>query len=283
VAFWGLEQNPVVRHLRPIRLAVQEEAGWRRRIHWRNATRLLPDDEPYCLFQYTLSGRAMFEDTATGTSSMLRPGWAFFVTVPSPTIYYLPEDAEWKWMWLGIRGEIAFDIVRQLNANHGYLLELSIDSEPIQFLLERLRRGEEATITPYESSRWAHGFLMMICERFYQPGIDYPPAVRYAMDWIETHYSDPALSLDVLAEKAGLSKFHFARVFKASLGQSPGEYLLSRRLSRAQELLSFTQQPVKQIALQVGFRHPAHFGAMFRKRFGTSPGAMRSQPRRADQ
>lgn len=83
-----------------------------------------------------------------------------------------------------------------------------------------------------------------------------------------------SLSLTELAEHLNFSTFHFARLFKNSLGLSPHQYVLQNRVERAKKLISVSASPnLSNIALQVGFYDQAHFGKAFKRVVGVSPKA----------
>ncbi|MGZ6019872.1 MAG: helix-turn-helix domain-containing protein [Phenylobacterium sp.] len=86
---------------------------------------------------------------------------------------------------------------------------------------------------------------------------------------------EEALSLDDLAAAAGLSRYHFVRVFRAVVGDSPHQYLIGARLRAAADRLLDTAEPITAIALDVGFNDISHFNATFRRAFGAAPGAWR--------
>ncbi|HLZ77241.1 AraC family transcriptional regulator [Phenylobacterium sp.] len=86
---------------------------------------------------------------------------------------------------------------------------------------------------------------------------------------------DEPLSLDELAAAAGLSRYHFVRVFRAVVGDSPHQYLIGARLRAAANRLLDTAEPITAIALDVGFNDISHFNATFRRTFGAAPGAWR--------
>jgi AraC family transcriptional regulator len=95
---------------------------------------------------------------------------------------------------------------------------------------------------------------------------------------IEARLGD-RLCLAELAALAHLSDDHFLRAFRAAVGQTPHQYVLARRIERAQQLLERTVLPIKSIAHAVGFTGPSHFAAAFRQRVGASPSAWRGQRR----
>ena len=98
--------------------------------------------------------------------------------------------------------------------------------------------------------------------------------VRLARDRIDREYASP-LDLHVLAAEAGYSLFHFVRAFRQTYGETPGRYLTSRRLERAQELLRTTDLTVTEVCHHVGFASLGTFSARFKQRTGQSPLAYR--------
>lgn len=83
------------------------------------------------------------------------------------------------------------------------------------------------------------------------------------------------MSLEAMAALAGLSRYHFIRVFRAVVGESPHQYLMAARLRAAADRLIDTREPVTAIALDVGFNDISHFNATFRRTFGLSPTSLR--------
>ncbi|WP_156374628.1 helix-turn-helix domain-containing protein [Pseudorhodoferax sp. Leaf274] len=82
-------------------------------------------------------------------------------------------------------------------------------------------------------------------------------------------------TLAELAGVAGVSRAHLARLFARTLGVSPHQYLLALRLREARRLLLHTALPLAQVALDTGFASQSHFGTLFRRETGLSPGAFR--------
>jgi AraC family transcriptional regulator len=79
------------------------------------------------------------------------------------------------------------------------------------------------------------------------------------------------LNLARLAAQAGLSKFHFERLFKNAMGVSPSRYHINLRMNLARRLLRETKKSVVDVALEVGYADPSHFAKLFRRETGLSP------------
>ncbi len=87
----------------------------------------------------------------------------------------------------------------------------------------------------------------------------------------DSHPGEP-LTLEHLADVAGMSVFHFCRVFRDHLGATPHQYILARRMERARQLLWANDgRSVLDIALACGFSSSSHFSAQFKRHTGKTP------------
>jgi AraC family transcriptional regulator len=89
--------------------------------------------------------------------------------------------------------------------------------------------------------------------------------------------NDEAPDLSGLAAMAGLSKYHFLRIFRSETGVTPHQYRLQTRLHRAALRLVQTREPVAHIAFDSGFGDLSTFNARFRRCFGMTPTAFRNR------
>jgi AraC family transcriptional regulator len=80
-----------------------------------------------------------------------------------------------------------------------------------------------------------------------------------------------------LANRCGLSRSHFARAFKASMGVPPHRWLMRHRIERCQELLASSNESIAEIALHCGFADQSHLTRVFHAVTGLSPAAWRRQ------
>ena len=98
-------------------------------------------------------------------------------------------------------------------------------------------------------------------------------------DFIQTHL-DADLSLEELAQIAGLSAFHFARLFKAETGLTPHRYVTNARLECAMSLLQCGHAPA-QVAARCGFCDQSHLARHLKARYGLTPRQIARDQRRA--
>lgn len=100
--------------------------------------------------------------------------------------------------------------------------------------------------------------------------------LRQITDWMKEHVADN-FSLEQLAAVAGLSKFHFHRLFKRAVGEAPSHYHMNLRMHEAKRLLRETRKSVVDVAMDVGYTNPSHFAQLFRRETGLSPSDYRQQ------
>ena len=88
--------------------------------------------------------------------------------------------------------------------------------------------------------------------------------------YVENNIGEP-ISLPDLARVAGVSRFHFARLFRRRTGESPMSYVVRSRIERAKLLLLAGEQKIADIAAALGFADQSHFTRTFRRLVGMSP------------
>lgn len=148
---------------------------------------------------------------------------------------------------------------------------------------DELQRGDDATATNLYADSIANLLAIQLL-REYSSRKMLPPK-RYVngltnkklalvLDLIESDLSQD-LSLKVLANAAGLSEYHFLRMFKHSTGLTPHQYVINQRIERAKELLQKSDMSITEISYLLGFSTPAHFTHHFRRKTGFTPRELR--------
>lgn len=115
-------------------------------------------------------------------------------------------------------------------------------------------------------------FIQQAEERSRFPDRD--PRIQKALQLMETRYSS-VLSIGQVATYCGLSLSRFAHLFKDEMGTTPQQYLESRRMDQARNLIRFSNLPVGDVARVCGYEDPFYFSTRFKKAFGRSPRAFR--------
>ncbi|MHA7966063.1 helix-turn-helix domain-containing protein [Paenibacillus sp. CAU 1782] len=149
-------------------------------------------------------------------------------------------------------------IVRELDEQaFGY--ELAVKS-----LLYRLLALLVRMHAPTVLSKMEHAERIKNLKRF-------DPVLRY----IDENYHEP-LTVETLSSIAGLSRFHFSRLFKEMTGRTLSAYILSFRLNRADYLLRHTELTVSEIAALTGFSDIYYFSRAFKKHKKAAPSSLRN-------
>ncbi len=125
--------------------------------------------------------------------------------------------------------------------------------------------------------------IATLAQRAHGPAKDLHPKLEGrrlvgVCDFIEDRLDDN-LSLVDLARIANASPMHFARQFRRSMGQSPHQYVVRRRIARACALLALSNHSIVEIAAAVGFSSQAHMTSVFSRRLGITPSRYRCQRR----
>ena len=102
--------------------------------------------------------------------------------------------------------------------------------------------------------------------------------LRRVVEFISEHFAEN-LSIAHLAKEAGISKFHFARLFRERMGKTPFQHITDVRLTHAEELLRHTDFSVMQIGNACGYAHDGHFASVFKRKIGLLPKEFRKRER----
>lgn len=243
--------------------------------HWDGLKR---SDGPLLLFQYTLDGEGVFE--SNGHTYRVSPGKAMLANIPSEHRYYFPENSShWTFLFLLIRPDLILPNWEEAKRKLGEVFYAPPSSRLIRLLDGVWEEANNGRITDsYTSSAHVFQFVSELCRYAAAPQherSEWPEKVRLATAYIDSHY-DRMISLELLSEQLGVSKYHLLRIFKAATGLSPNDYCNRVRIENAMKLLNDTNWSVERIAEQVGFSSGSYFIKVFRKMTGTTPGNVRS-------
>ncbi|MFT3696541.1 MAG: AraC family transcriptional regulator [Kofleriaceae bacterium] len=95
------------------------------------------------------------------------------------------------------------------------------------------------------------------------------------IELISVHFAD-RLTLEQLAAEAGISKYHFTRLFRQKVGMTPYRFVQETRLAVAREMLVSTDLPIAEVGARCGYPAASHFATAFSSRYGMSPAAVRT-------
>jgi len=128
------------------------------------------------------------------------------------------------------------------------------------------------------------GDSMALCRTFFQAALTEwlhrgshqdSELVESVRSHVQAHL-DRTIRLEDLAARAGMSKYHFARLYKRLAGRTPMQDVRAARLRHAQNLLLTTDLPLKNIAPRCGFSDEYHLAHVFRRTMDMTPGEFRA-------
>ena len=100
--------------------------------------------------------------------------------------------------------------------------------------------------------------------------------IKYARAYIDQSYTLP-INLDLIAQQAGFSKYHFIRVFQDTYAITPYQYVMEKRLEYAKYLLRSSDLSVTEVCFEVGFQSLGSFSSLFQRSVGASPRVYRQR------
>ncbi|WP_373232572.1 helix-turn-helix domain-containing protein [Cohnella sp.] len=230
------------------------------------------------LIVYTVSGRGKL--TYRGHTYDLRPRQAFLIDCMEYQYYTTDPDQPWELLWVHFNGHGVTRYYEAYETAETPVVTLPPDSQTPSMLRELILLQQERTVrSELISNKLLVGLLTDILLAAPEIGTslaDAPEHVRSAMKEMEQRYQDK-ITLDQLAALASVNKYHLAKEFKRYSGFSPNEFLINVRMSRAKELLKYSDLPVSQIAMEVGIDNVSHFIRLFKDRIDTTPLSFRKR------
>lgn len=179
-------------------------------------------------------------------------------------------------IWLHFDGITARSYYEQITAHLGQVFAMA-DASPVL-------RGLNAILHTFSHNQPVREPLLskiitdMLTEFLLYSPLTHSHAqlAENAITYINEHFSEK-ISLNSLADRFGMSTYHFIRVFKSETGYTPHDYIASRRMASARYLLQYTRLSIKDICYNTGFSTESVFCNAFKKQHGTSPQTYRRQ------
>ncbi|WP_176706796.1 helix-turn-helix domain-containing protein [Paenibacillus hemerocallicola] len=236
-----------------------------------------PDGEG-AIFQFTLSGQGAIR---YGNREYLVPKHcAFLCTLPSDHVYFFDDAFDhWEFLFIAVRGDDAIRHWLSLIDRFGPVIPFGDKLDPM-LCVSRLYSQicGEANPDRYDVSAQLYRFILEM-DRFAdgydsEPYQDGSEPLQNAIRFIQSQYASP-LSLDDIADVAGLSKSHFSRVFLHKTGIQPMQYLRKIRIEKASALLAQTPKTLETIAKETGFDNSKYLIRVFKALVGTTPNQYR--------
>ncbi len=245
---------------------------------WDNRER----KDNHCLVQYCVDGEGVLEYGRVNFP--VRPGDAFLIDIPGESRYFLPEDSShWEVLYLEFSKE-CLPYIWKIQSRSGPVVHLPPESGIPGSLFSIYRNSlETPPATVFANSRIAYSCWMDLTAYALAGVQGEQSKIDHVKAYIDQNYHQSSLSLDMLADMAGISRFYLCKEFKRRFGLPPGQYLKKLRISQACRLLSVNADYTMQdIAQMVGYSNNNYFGKVFKAATGITPDQYRKRTVRYD-
>lgn len=226
-----------------------------------------------------LSGRGWAQ--VAGKKHEVTPGDLLWVNCHHPHAYGAQPKDPWELYWVRVEGR-PLDRVSQLLETRGQPVIKGLDSPAAAREFERSFRhmsGSRPSDAAHVNAAVTALIALAFEARLSDPGVirpELPMPVQKALEKMRLYFHQP-IRVAELAQLAGMSESHFSRQFKASIGTSPIDWLRRERINQAKHRLIESDDPVKEIARQVGYSDQFFFSKDFKKMTKLTPTQFREQ------
>lgn len=238
-----------------------------------------PAARNHFLFHYIISGTGtLYADDSTGTTKTyhLKSGEGFLIFPNQITTYIADKELPWEYVWIefdGLRAKEAIDTA-------GFSLDRPIFHTKQRDMSQKME--EELVYIATHSDETIFniiGHLYLFLDYFMRSTVstvvkgstklqDY--YIKEAITYIEQNFQNDISVVDI-ANRLGINRSYFGKIFKQTLKQTPQEFLINYRMIKATELLRLTKMSIGDISKAVGYENQLHFSRAFKKIYNISP------------
>lgn len=155
---------------------------------------------------------------------------------------------------------------------YDYLKDIHFTAEALQTSREHTMKLFYELPNPASKANYVEGTYFDILNMLLQQkGSNTEALFRFALQYIENHYTDPNFTISYLAAEMNITLSYLSTIFKQSAGKNLNNYLTEKRLEHAKTLLQSPQYSISEIAHLCGYDDAGYFSSLFRKKTGMNP------------
>ena len=238
-----------------------------------------PASKPHYLIHYVLSGKGHFR--FHDKEYQLEAGYGFLIQPNELAFYQADAKDPWTYLWIGFDGEKAASYVQELGLSEEHpVYQCNFSGELQSLLFQMQKHNTYDTSDQYLLEGCLYQFFSILSREI---TLADPSAreignlyVEKAVEFIRNNYSNEILVSDI-ARYVCINRSYLYTLFQKYLHTSPQDYLSSCRITRALELLSYTDLSIETVAFSCGYRNAEVFTKAFRQKQGMTPSAYRKK------
>ena len=249
--------------------------GWER---CRPMYQFGPAVRNHFLFHYIINGKGKLE--TSGQTFYLSAGQGFLLCPGQISTYYADEQDPWEYTWVEFGGLCARECMTLagLSETQPIYTPRAGENRVQKYMLGLVDNHEKSPIRLI-------GVGMILLDELVQTSRTKIEVgnkrlrdfyIKEAMSYIDLNYSRD-VSVEEIADACGLNRSYFGKLFKETMGQSPQQYLIQYRMTKASELLKATRISIAEVGRSVGYENQLHFSRAFKNVFGISPSQYRAK------
>lgn len=155
---------------------------------------------------------------------------------------------------------------------YDYLAEIQFSPQPLSTSKAHTLSTFYALPNSPSKANYVEGLYWDVVNALiHQKGNNVNALYRYALQYIDLHYTDPGFSISAMADEMNITLSYLSTLFKQSSGKNLNNYITEKRLDSAKQLLSSPHHSIREIAHMCGYEDPGYFSSLFRKKTGMNP------------
>lgn len=226
------------------------------------------------------SGNVSYTDGGTQTTVTATTGDCFFLDCMNEYTHISSESDPWELLWIHFNGAQTaayYDYFREDHDWHFRSGQLSALTAAIQNIITL--HEDKTDDTDLLSAQQIMGILTLLCtEAKEKSGNDSAlgEKLKNVLRYLDGHYTEE-ISLDYLAEQFYISKYYLSREFKKEYGTTIIQYILTKKITNAKELLRYSNASIEEIAVLCGIDDASYFNKVFKKMEGCTASEYRKR------
>ena len=236
-----------------------------------------PAVRPNYLIHLVLDGRGRFQ---TGDAAYeLAAGQGFLIEPEVQTFYQADKNDPWTYLWVGFGGSRAGEYLRDIGLGNGSGIFRCAETDSLKhMLIDILKKNTYTVENDFYRESFLYSFFAVLSGSIEGENISREETeniyVREALEYIQNNYHY-GIRVSDISDYVGISRGYLHTLFTKNLNQSPQEYLVNYRITRAEELLSVTDLSIEGVAQSCGYSDPLVFSKLFKKKTGKTPSLYR--------